>query len=71
MGQSLNGLEDLLKMPYGCGEQNMLNFAPDVYVLKYLEVKGQATGSIAAKALKFLIQGDTRLLTLNLQRLLH
>ena len=57
LGQSLNGLGDLLQMPYGCGEQNMLNFAPDVYILKYLTIKGQATGSIANSALKFLNAG--------------
>jgi CD109 antigen len=63
MGQSLNGLGDLLQMPYGCGEQNMLNFAPDVYILKYLTIKGQATGSIADSARKFLNAGYQKELT--------
>jgi CD109 antigen len=57
MGQSLSGLGNLLAMPYGCGEQNMINFAPDVYVLKYLQSIGQASDPTAADALDFLNSG--------------
>jgi len=57
MGQSLDGLGDLLKMPYGCGEQNMLHFAPDVYILKYFAATGQTAGSIVIKAKKFINEG--------------
>jgi len=57
MGQSLDGLGDLLQMPSGCGEQNMLHFAPDVYILKYLSATGQTAGSIVKKALEFLNKG--------------
>jgi hypothetical protein len=57
LGQSLNGLGSLLQMPSGCGEQNMLNFAPDVYILKYLETTGQSSGSIAQDALTFISTG--------------
>jgi CD109 antigen len=34
--QTIDGLEALLQMPMGCGEQNMILFAPDVYITKYL-----------------------------------
>jgi len=57
MGQSLDGLGNLLKMPYGCGEQNMLHFAPDVYILKYFKATGQTAGSIVTKAKRFLNEG--------------
>jgi len=61
MGQTLDGLGDLLKMPYGCGEQNMLHFAPDVYILKYLAVSGQTATSIVTKAKKFIKAGNVHL----------
>ena len=57
MGQSLDGLGDLLQMPYGCGEQNMLHFAPDVYVLKYFEATGQTAGSVVTKARRYINEG--------------
>lgn len=57
LGQSLSGLGSLLQMPSGCGEQNMLKFAPDVYILKYLESTGQSAGSIAGDALNFISSG--------------
>uniref|UniRef100_A0A8C9QYB7 CD109 molecule n=1 Tax=Scleropages formosus TaxID=113540 RepID=A0A8C9QYB7_SCLFO len=40
LGQSIKGLESLIQVPYGCGEQNMINFAPNVYVLQYLTRSG-------------------------------
>ena len=32
----LEGVEDMLEMPYGCGEQNMLRFSVNTYILRYL-----------------------------------
>jgi CD109 antigen len=32
MGPSIAGLERLLTLPFGCGEQNMITMAPNVYV---------------------------------------
>jgi A-macroglobulin TED domain len=57
MGQSLSGLGNLLAMPCGCGEQNMIYFAPDVYILKYLQSVGQAADPSAARAQYFLNTG--------------
>jgi len=57
MGPSIQGLDSLLQMPSGCGEQNMLNLAPDVYIMKYLDASGLTTPAIAAKALSFMING--------------
>ena len=36
LGPSISGLERLLQIPTGCGEQNMITLAPNVYVAKYL-----------------------------------
>jgi CD109 antigen len=63
LGQSLSGLGKLLNMPYGCGEQTMLSFAPDVYVLKYLKVTGQDHGTDGDNARKFILDGYQRELT--------
>jgi CD109 antigen len=43
MGPLLSSLEDLVRMPYGCGEQNMLGFVPNIVVRRYLEATGKAT----------------------------
>lgn len=39
MGPILSNLDKLVQMPYGCGEQNMLNFVPNIVVLRYLKVR--------------------------------
>ena len=36
MGPSIENLEYLIRKPYGCAEQNMVTFAPNIYVLDYL-----------------------------------
>ena len=38
MGPVLAHLDGLVRMPYGCGEQNMLNFVPNIVVMNYLKV---------------------------------
>jgi len=50
-------------MPYGCGEQNMLTLAPDVYIVKYLTISSQLTNDIESKALGFMNAGYQRELT--------
>ena len=57
MGTSIQGLGSLLRMPYGCGEQNMINFAPAIYILDYLTATNQVTPEVKAKALKVMESG--------------
>jgi hypothetical protein len=57
MGPSISGLDKLLKMPYGCGEQNMLNFAPNIFVARYLEVTSNLTPDLEDKVKGFSIKG--------------
>ena len=61
--QTIEGLEGLLQMPFGCGEQNMILFAPDVFITKYLKESGQLKPEIMAKAEKLMITGYQRELT--------
>jgi CD109 antigen len=63
VAQSISGVDDLLGMPYGCGEQNMLLFAPDVEILRYLKSSGQTNPELQAKAEMFIITGYQRELT--------
>lgn len=58
MGSALNNLEKLLAMSSGCGEQNMLKFCPNIYVLQYLKSSNQLTDSILEKGKKFLEAGE-------------
>uniref|UniRef100_A0A8U7NXK2 CD109 molecule n=1 Tax=Corvus moneduloides TaxID=1196302 RepID=A0A8U7NXK2_CORMO len=60
LGPSIHGLSSLIKMPYGCGEQNMINFAPNVYVLQYLTKTRQLKEDIRSKAVSFLRKGYQR-----------
>ncbi len=61
--QTIEGLEGLIQMPFGCGEQNMIVFAPDVFITKYLSESGQLKSEIMAKAEKLMITGYQRELT--------
>lgn len=63
MGSSIKNLDHLIKMPNGCGEQNMLNFVPCIVAINYLRNTNQLTQSIESKALKFMEIGYQRELT--------
>ncbi|XP_077058469.1 alpha-2-macroglobulin-like protein 1 [Siphateles boraxobius] len=57
MGRALKNLDGLLQMPSGCGEQNMIILAPNIYILLYLKVTGQLTAAIRETATGFLQSG--------------
>lgn len=63
MGRAMKNLDRLLAMPYGCGEQNMVLFAPNIFILNYLKSTGQLTKAIQDKATRFLESGYQRELT--------
>ncbi|XP_034403872.1 alpha-2-macroglobulin isoform X2 [Cyclopterus lumpus] len=63
MGRAMKNLDRLLAMPYGCGEQNMLLFAPNVFILDYLKSTAQLTQDIRDRATRFLQSGYQRELT--------
>ncbi|XP_073181608.1 alpha-2-macroglobulin-like protein 1 [Lepidochelys kempii] len=60
MGTALQNIDRLLAMPYGCGEQNMVRFAPNIYIQQYLEKSGQLSPEIRHKAQGFLQSGYQR-----------
>ncbi|XP_074757977.1 alpha-2-macroglobulin-like protein 1 [Athene noctua] len=60
MGPALQNLDRLLAMPFGCGEQNMVQFAPNIFVLQYLNKTKQLDPEIEDKALNFLRTGYQR-----------
>ncbi|NXF76981.1 A2ML1 protein, partial [Sclerurus mexicanus] len=63
MGTALQNLDHLVQMPHGCGEQNMVLFAPIVYVLQYLEKTRQLSPEIRERATGFLRNGNTNVLS--------
>ncbi|XP_024909513.1 C3 and PZP-like alpha-2-macroglobulin domain-containing protein 8 isoform X2 [Cynoglossus semilaevis] len=63
MGPTLNNLDKLLRLPFGCGEQNMIHFAPNVFVLKYLQKTRQLSAEVENEATDYLLQGYQRQLT--------
>ncbi|XP_028460461.1 CD109 antigen [Perca flavescens] len=60
LGPSISGLGSLIQMPYGCGEQNMINFAPNIYVLQYLSAVGQADTETKERATGYMMNGYER-----------
>lgn len=56
MALSFN-LDSLVQMPLGCGEQNMIHFAPSVYVLQYLEKTNLDNEEIKSRAMSVMMDG--------------
>ncbi|NXP15730.1 OVOS protein, partial [Thinocorus orbignyianus] len=57
LGTALRNMENLLHMPYGCGEQNMALFTPNIYALDYLNKTRQLTDEIRVKGTGYLSTG--------------
>ena len=51
------GLEKKFQLPTGCGEQMMIQMAPNVYILEYLMKTNQLTGADEEKAYHFIQHG--------------
>ncbi|KAM3595198.1 uncharacterized protein V6R79_019950 [Siganus canaliculatus] len=63
---SINHLDSLVQMPLGCGEQNMIHFAPSIYVVKYLDISTQDDKEIRNRALGYMMDAYQRQLTYQL-----
>ncbi|XP_065299747.1 CD109 antigen-like isoform X1 [Dermacentor albipictus] len=63
LGPSVNNLDQLLVMPHGCGEQNMLDFVPNIVVLDYLSRANRLSDAVRGKAIRNLEDGYQRELT--------
>ncbi|XP_058448417.1 thioester-containing protein 1 allele S3-like isoform X2 [Malaya genurostris] len=57
LGTAIKNLESLIRLPSGCGEQNMLNFVPNIVVLDYLSETGTIEESVKTKAINYLQSG--------------
>lgn len=57
MAPVLNNIDSLVAMPYGCGEQNMLTFVPDIVVTKYLNITQRLTPQLEERAKKYMEAG--------------
>ncbi|MCE3282707.1 MAG: TonB-dependent receptor plug, partial [Chitinophagaceae bacterium] len=60
-GQLLDGIESMLREPYGCFEQTSSSTYPNVYVLKYLRESGKSNPAVEKKALDYIQTGYKRL----------
>ncbi|XP_024877818.1 CD109 antigen-like [Temnothorax curvispinosus] len=63
---SIPDLANLIRLPFSCGEQNMLNFVPNIVNLNYLKNTNQLTQVVQSKALKYLDIGYQQELTYKL-----
>lgn len=60
LGGTINNLQQLIRLPSGCGEQIMIDFVPNIVVLNYLKNTNQLSGEIEAKAKRYMEIGYQR-----------
>lgn len=58
MGPALSGLKKLVRLPVGCGEQNMVLFAPNIFVMDYLTAMDKITEEIKEECLSNMKTGE-------------
>jgi uncharacterized protein YfaS (alpha-2-macroglobulin family) len=63
LSQVVEGMDTLLRMPYGCFEQTSSTTYPNVLALDYMKRTGKLTPEVHAKAEGFIATGYQRLLT--------
>lgn len=63
ISQTIEGMENIFRMPTGCFEQTSSSLYPDILALKYLEDTGLDDAEIKEKALDFISKGYQKLLT--------
>jgi len=57
LGPALENLDKLVRLPMGCGEQNMILFVPNIHVIGYLDASGIDNPELRAKAIKNMEKG--------------
>ena len=63
MAQTVEGMENILKMPSGCFEQISSSLYPDILTLKYLQDNGIVNEELKDKAIKYITTGYQKILT--------
>lgn len=57
LGPVFENLDKLVRLPMGCGEQNMILFVPNIHVIGYLDAIGVENPQLRAKAIKHMEKG--------------
>lgn len=60
LGGTIKNAKRLIRLPTGCGEQNMLNFVSNIVILNYLRVTDQSKPDIEAKVKQYTEKGYQR-----------
>ncbi|KAL0109694.1 hypothetical protein PUN28_014611 [Cardiocondyla obscurior] len=60
LGPVLENLDNLVRLPMGCGEQNMILFVPNIHVIGYLDATGVENPELRAKAIRNMEKGYQR-----------
>lgn len=63
LGGTIKNMGSLIRLPSGCGEQNMLHFVPNIVILNYLKSTGQIKPKIEKRAKDYTEKGYQRQLT--------
>lgn len=63
MSQTVEGMENIFKMPTGCFEQISSSLYPNILALKYLEDNGIVNEELKEKAISYISSGYQKLLT--------
>lgn len=58
LGPALENLNNLVRLPMGCGEQNMVLFVPNIHVIGYLDATNRQNPDLRAKAIRNMEKGD-------------
>ncbi len=67
LSQVVEGLEKILKMPYGCFEQTSSTVYPNILAVQYMKKTGKLNANIETTAKQYLNAGYQRLLTFEVQ----
>ncbi len=57
MGPAMNNLDNLVQLPTGCGEQNMVKFAPLISVTRYLKETSQLDNKMSSLTQEYMKVG--------------
>ena len=63
MSQTIEGMENIFRMPTGCFEQISSSLYPNILALKYLEENGIVNEELKTKAISYISSGYQKLLT--------
>ena len=63
VAQTIEGMDQIFRMPTGCFEQVSSSLYPNILALKYLQDNGIVNEEIKAKAIEYISSGYQKLLT--------